>query len=217
MPDAIHDWKDTTKYLPDPLANAPAEFIAEHKGYGHSQDEMRATLWRWQFLRRHPLYQDKWEDGSEEYTGLFDLCDVPRPHPKDDFPAGLLFSSHMVPKGVQVPAIIDLRESWSENVRKLKWKYNFYRMVQSPLSLFYFPKPKPPSKRKRQLGERKYPNLVRVLDALATNASLTEIAKELRENVSSESLTKTAARLRKQALQLQHELTQLPTMELREK
>lgn len=216
MAHPIHDWKDSSKYPRDPFAAAPAAFIEKRRKYGYSNQAISSVFWHWQFLRRHPSYQEHWNSEGIEYFSMFGVCGTFRPHPKTECPADLLFRYELFNKNLQYPMTVDAQKSLVENTRKLKLLYDFPKASKPAFELFmisgYVPWPKLTEMRKRRLGEEKYAELLRVLDALAEGETLTQIARELRPALPENALYKTGARLRKSALDLQTAFTRLPYM-----
>lgn len=211
----IHDWRDRSKYPSDPLTGAPAAFIEERQEWGQSKDEIRSALWHWQFLRRHELYQHHWENDGDEYFDAFGMGGVPRPSPKDDFPMDLLFNYER--KHLRYQTFIDAQKSWAENEIRLKQLYNLFRASKSAFDIMmaslYVRRGTSIGTRQRSLSEKKYPHLLRVLDALAKGDELIEIAKVIRPALHKNERYRAALRLQKSALDLQAELTQLPYMD----
>lgn len=206
----IHNWKDRSKYPSDPLTGAPAAFIEERQECGQSKDEIRLALWRWQFLRRHELYQDHWENDGDEYSDAFGVGGVPRPSPKGDFPIDLLFKYEQFNKHLRYPTFIDVQKSWAENEIRLKQLYDLFRASTSGFELaiasLYMPKKNLMEERERQPSEKKYPIFLQVLDALADGVTITEIAENFGTSHN------TASRWRDSALDLQAAFTGLPRM-----
>lgn len=211
----IHDWKDSSRYPNDPLIGAPAEFTEERQKWGQSKAEIRSALWHWQFLRRHKLYQDCWQDDNDEYFEAFRLGGVPRSDPKDDFPMDLLFDYER--KHLRYPTFIDVSKPWEENEIRLKQQYHLFRASKSSFDIaitsLYAPRGNLIGERERSFSEKKYPVFLRMLDALAGGENLIEIARVLRPALHEKNeLYRAASRLQKSALDLQMVLTQLPRM-----
>jgi hypothetical protein len=73
-----------------------------------------------------------------------------------------------------------VQKSWAENVANIKPIYDFFRASIPPFDLMKSlcpPRKSSTSARKRQLGQEKYPNLLRALDAFAAGEKLPRIAE----------------------------------------
>lgn len=207
----IHDWTDKRKYPRDPSNKAPKEFISLRMN--PKKSEIRAVIRHWEFLRRHKQYQENWERGHDELFMLYKIGSRPGPDPRDDFPLNLLFIYELTKDNLVRPTTINLRQSWPENMKRLRSEYALFRASISPpellaLALSQKPIQKPTSTRIRQLSDEKCSNLLRVLDAFADGKTPTEISKKLNTSHSAG----TISRWRESALDLQAELTGLPRM-----
>lgn len=213
----IQNWIDKTQYPQDPLSSAPAEFIEKRRKCNYSKDEISLVFWHWEFLRRHKLYQEHWASDSNEYFFMFGVCGTFRPDPKTDCPADLLFRYELFCKNLYQPTFMNLQKPWAKNVIKLKLQYDFLTASKSVFELFmasgYVPWPELKKARQRKFSEKKYFELLQVLDALAEKESLTKIARKLRPSLRESALYNAGLRLRKSALDLQAALTGLPRMD----
>lgn len=178
----IHDWKDKSKYPKDPLMQAPKKFLARRRGMKKS--DIRAIIWHWEFLRRHKQYQDNWQEvEGETFLLVFKAGFLPGPDPMIDYPLNLIFTYENTKKDMSRATFIDLHQSWDENQKRLKLEYDLFRASKSLFELAMLaaslkPKQRPPGNRLRKPSEKKFPTLLRILDAVAAGEKPALIPKK---------------------------------------
>ena len=179
---ALANWKDKKAYPGDNiLADAPVALVQRLRSEGLSEAAIAETLWRWQFLRRHPKYQIGWfrrNRGDGYVYGLdCEFC----PNPEDDYPAELSYytdkDGNFCPQGH--PEIRFVQQDPSTLGPILKMVQANLRASRPLMQFLFFELPHAKSGRKRDVRESDRVRCLRVLDALAAGASGAEIEHEL--------------------------------------
>ena len=179
---ALADWKDKSAYPgADILAKAPAVLLQRLRAEGLSEAAIHETLWRWQFLRRHPNYQKGWFRRDRRDSYLYGLDCEFCPNPEDEYPSELSYyidkNGNFCPAGhsdgrfaQQDPAMLDPIVKMVQGIMRTSRP-----LMQQP----FFELPHATSGRKRPVRDVDRVRCLRVLDALAAGATGAEIEREL--------------------------------------
>lgn len=178
----VADWTNKEAYPGDNiLADAPVELVQRLRSEGLSEAAIAETLWRWQFLRRHPNYQMGWFRRDQRDGYLYGLDCEFCPNPEDDYPAELSYyidnDGNFCPQGHPEVRFIQLDPSTLSPL--LKMVQTSMRAARPLMRYHFFELPHAKSGRKRDVRESDHVKCLRVLDALATGASGAEIEREL--------------------------------------
>lgn len=179
---AVADWKDKNAYPgEDILANAPEALLQRLRPEGLTDRAIRETLWRWQFLRRHPNYQMGWYRRDRRNGYIYGLDCEFCPSPEEEYPPELSYyiDSHenFCPAGHPDVRFAQMDPSMLTPI--LKMVQSMMRDAYPLMPRHSFELPYATSGRNRKVRNGDLSRVLRVLDALAASATGAEIEREL--------------------------------------
>lgn len=206
----VANWRDAAAYPRDVSDLYSADVVRAYSAA--SKLLLGNMMWRWEFLRRHPEYQRKWNKPSGKSGRIFGLA-VPSPDPfRPDRNIPLIFGDASGERVADtLTAVIDLRYPAKDQLAILQQRYvQVHRVLKSKLSSAIY---------KRKYGhkwpqKRDIVRALRVLDAYADGASFGEIARVTGKNIPPESRSEYGRRYVQQALAMQALFTRLPEQTL---
>lgn len=203
----LANWHDSSQYPVNILTAAPRALVAQLGAEGLSGPQIEYCLWRWQFLRRHPAYQAAWCASGGRNAYSFGLDGGRCPDPAEEYPDDLGFFDDTARRPVVGPHGLVTFAQHDPILLS-----GVLRMVQSTLRFMYpgmmntdFSFPNAKSGRKRAVRAGDLTRSLRVLDALAADASLKEI-----ERVLGNSTDRQGRNLKKRALDALVDYTGIP-------
>ncbi len=163
------------------LAKAPEVLLQRLRSEGLSEAAIAETLWRWQFLRRHPNYQMSWHRRDRRNGYLYGLDCEFCPNPEEEYPAELSYytdhAGNFCPVGHSDVRFVQQDSSMLNPV--VKMVQGIMREAHPLMRLPFFELPHATSSRKRPVREADRVICLRVLDALAAGATGAEIERDL--------------------------------------